>query len=188
MNMELPSYQYSDYQQDSWVNPSVPLPLVESVDSLIQSPPVKRAKSDIFTPQNSGLLEEIVYESQKLKSSKDASSHQSSTLMLDDVANVPRKGCELESEAHCDSNSPPHSAASAFSVHTPGSGSSSDEPQFVESILGCNKIETSNQMAISGLEFIRSGQFGHDIGCVRDKPVVTDVIAVLLGEDSSSDY
>ncbi|KAE8735546.1 Transcription factor MYB24 [Hibiscus syriacus] len=189
MNVELPSYQYSDYQQDSWVNPSVSLPLVESVDSLILSPPMKRAKSDIFTPQNSGLLEEIVYESQKLKSSKDDYSHHSSTLMLDDVANFPQKGCELESEACCDSNSPAHSAASAFSEHTPGSGSSLDEPQFVESILGCNnKNETSNRMAISGLEFLRSGQFGHDIGCVRDKPVVTDVIAALLGEDTSSDY
>ncbi|GMI97363.1 hypothetical protein HRI_003405600 [Hibiscus trionum] len=189
MNMELPSYQYSDYQQDSWVNTSVPLPLVESVDSLIQSPPMKRAKSDTFTPQNSGLLEAVVYESRKLKSSKDESYQQSSTLMLDDGANFPLKDCKLEHEAHCDSNSPSaHSAASALSEHTPGSGSSSDEPQFVESILGigCNsKNEMPNQMAISRLDdFLGPGQFGHDNGCTRDKPIVTDVIAALLGEDT----
>ncbi|KAK8502538.1 hypothetical protein V6N13_095597 [Hibiscus sabdariffa] len=181
MNMELPSYQYSDYQQDSWVNTSVPLPSVESVVSLILSPPMKRAKSDTFTPKNSGLLEAVVYESQKLKSSKDESHQQSSTLMLDDVADFPLKDCELDFEAHCDSNSPSaHSAASALSEHSPGSGSSSDEAQFVESILGCNgKNETPNQSAISGLDdFLRPGQRA------RDKPIVTDVIAALLGEDT----
>ncbi|KAK8601843.1 hypothetical protein V6N13_058480 [Hibiscus sabdariffa] len=191
MNMELPSYQYSDYQQDSWVNPSVPLSLFESDDSLIQSPPTKRAKSDVFTPQNSGLLEAVLYESQKLKSSKDDSCQQSSTLMLDDVADSPPKDCELEFEAHCDSNSPSlHSAASALSEHTHVSGSSSDELQFVEGILGCNSMnETPNEMAISQLDdFLGPGSFGHDNGCVREKPIVTDVIAALLGEDTRCGY
>ncbi|XP_039012894.1 transcription factor GAMYB-like [Hibiscus syriacus] len=120
MNMERPSYQYSDYRQDSWVNPSVPLPSVASVDSLIQSPPMKRAKSDIFTPQNSGLLEAILYESQKLKSSKDDSCQQSSASMLDDVTDSPLKDSRFEFEAHCDSSSPSaHSAASTLSEHTP---------------------------------------------------------------------
>ncbi|GMJ07035.1 myb domain protein 33 [Hibiscus trionum] len=187
MNMELPSYQYSDYQRDSWVNPSVPLPLVESVDSLIQSPPMKRAKSDIFTLQNSGLLEAVLYESQKLKSSKDDSCQQSSTLMLDDVTDFPLKDCKSEFEAHCDSNSPSaDSAASALSEHTTVSGSSSDELQFVESILGCNDgNETPNQMDIPQLDdFLGPGQFGHINGRVREKPIVTDVIAALLGEDT----
>ncbi|XVF69434.1 hypothetical protein PTKIN_Ptkin11bG0081300 [Pterospermum kingtungense] len=137
IKLELPSYQYSDTQQDSWGSSAVPLPLVESVDTLISSPPVERAKSGCFTPQNSGLLEAVLYESQKLKSSKDDSCQQSSTLVLDDVASFPLEHCEVELEAHYDPNSPlAHSAASVFSEYTPVSGSSSDEPQLVESILG----------------------------------------------------
>ncbi|XWS73694.1 hypothetical protein CRYUN_Cryun02cG0150800 [Craigia yunnanensis] len=173
--LELPSYQYSDTQQDSWVNPAVPLPLLESVDTLIQSPPTERAKSDCFTPQNSDLLEAVLYESQKLKSSKDDSYQQSSsTLVLDDVTNFPLKHCEIEFEAHCEPNSPlAHSAASIFSEYTPVSGSSSDEPQFVEGILD---------------DFLEPGQFGHDNGRVRDKPIVTVAIAALLGEDTCCGY
>ncbi|TYH53843.1 hypothetical protein ES332_D09G128500v1 [Gossypium tomentosum] len=192
MNLELPSYQYSDNQQDSWFNSSVPLALVESVDTLIQSPPMKRAKSECFALQNSGLLEAVLYESKKLNSSKDDSRQQSSNLMLDDVADFHLKDCELEFEAHCDPNSPSAlSAASVLSEHTPVSGSSlDDESQFVESILGGNgKNETPNQMAISGLDdFLGRGQFGHDNGCVNDKPIVTDVIAALLGEDACCGY
>ncbi|XVF19447.1 hypothetical protein REPUB_Repub11eG0111900 [Reevesia pubescens] len=191
IKLELPSFQYSDTQQDSGVNPAVPLPLLEYVDTLIQCPPIELAKSDCFTPQNSGLLEAVLYESQKLKSLKDDSCQQSSTSMLDDVANFPLKHSEIEFEAHCDPNSPlAHSTASVFSEYTPVSGSSSDEPKIVESIPGCNaKKETPNQMAVSRLDdFFRPSQFGHDNGSVSDKPIVTDAIAALLGEDTCCGY
>ncbi|WRX31542.1 SANT/Myb domain - like 10 [Theobroma cacao] len=192
IKLELPSYQYSDTQEDSWVNPAYPLPLVESVDNLIQSPSIEQAKSDYFTPQNSGLLEAVLHESQKLKSSKDDSCQQSSsTSVLDDVANFSLNHCEIEFEAHCDPNSPlAHSAASVFSEFTPVSGSSSDEPQFIESILGCNaQNKTPSQMAVARLDdFIGPGQFGHNNGCVRGKPSVTDAIAALLGEDPYCGY
>lgn len=135
--LELPSYQYSDTRQDSWGSSAAPLTLVDSVDTLIPSPPMERAKSGCFTPQNSGLLEAVLFESQKLKSTKDDSCQLSSTSMLDDVASFPLEHCEVEFEAHYDPNSPlAHSAASVFSEYTPVSGSSSDEPQLVESILG----------------------------------------------------
>ena len=55
---------------------------------------------------------------------------------------------------------------------------------------GCNgKKETPNQMAVPRLDdFLEPGQFGHDNGCVRDKPIVTDAIAALLGEDTCCGY
>ncbi|XVE79054.1 hypothetical protein DITRI_Ditri14bG0027100 [Diplodiscus trichospermus] len=190
--LELPSYQYSDTKQDSWGKPVVPLPSVESVDTLTQSPVTEQARSDCFSPQDSGLLEAVLYESQKLKSSKDDTHQQfSSTSMLDDVANFSLKHCEIELEAHYDPNSPlAHSATSVFSEFTPVSGSSPDEPQFVESILGCNgKKETPNQMAVSRLDdFLEPSQIGQDNGCARDKPIVTDAMAALLGEDTCCDY
>ncbi|XP_022752437.1 transcription factor GAMYB-like isoform X2 [Durio zibethinus] len=171
IKLELPSYQYSDIQQDSWGNPAVPLPLVESVDTVIQSPSMERVKSDCFTSQNTGLLEAVLYESQKLNSSKDDSFQQSSsTSMLDDVANFPLKHCEIELEAHCDPNSPlAHSATS---------------------VLRCKgKKEIPNQMADSRLDdFLEPGQFGHENRCVRDKPIVIDAIAALLGEDTGCGY
>ncbi|OMO53353.1 hypothetical protein CCACVL1_28695 [Corchorus capsularis] len=215
--LELPSNQYSDTQQDSWGNPPFPQPLIESVDTLIQSPPMEQA-SDGLTPQNSGLLEAVLYESQKF--SKDDSCQQSSTAsVLDDIGNHSHKQREMEYEAHCDSNSPlAHSAASVFSEYTPVSGSSSDEHQFVDSILGenilhpinlmactfiyinintiltlhagCNgKTETSKQTAVSGIDdFLGTGQFGHINGCAGNKPIVTDAIAALLGEDNCCGY
>lgn len=54
---------------------------------------------------------------------------------------------------------------------------------------GNGKNETPNQMAISELDdFLGHGQFGHDNVCVNDKPIVTDVIAALLGEDTCCGY
>ena len=54
----------------------------------------------------------------------------------------------------------------------------------------CNgKKETPNQIAISRLDdFLEPGQFGHDNRRVRDKPIVTDAIAALLGEDTCCGY
>ncbi|KAJ1381138.1 SANT/Myb domain [Sesbania bispinosa] len=69
MEMELPSLQYSQTQQGSWTGPASPLPSPESVATLIQSPPIEPIQSDPVSPQSSGLLEAIFYNSKSLQGS-----------------------------------------------------------------------------------------------------------------------
>lgn len=137
--LELPSLQYSEIQEDSWGTPASPLPSLESIDTLIQSPPTKQTQSDCHSPRSSGLLEAVLYESQTLKSSKKCSSHQTSDTSVavgDVVDSPPLNPCETAWEVYADPNSPlGHSVASVFSECTPISGTSSDEPG--ENILDC---------------------------------------------------
>ncbi|RDY12598.1 Transcription factor GAMYB, partial [Mucuna pruriens] len=71
MKLELPSLQYPETQHGSWGTPMSPLPSLESVDTLIQSPLVEPILSDPISPQTSGLLEAIVFNSKSLKGSSN---------------------------------------------------------------------------------------------------------------------
>ncbi|XP_050203684.1 transcription factor GAMYB-like [Mercurialis annua] len=133
VKLELPSLQYSDTQQDSWGRPTSPLPSLESVDTLIQSPSTEQSQSDCLSTRCDGTLEAVIYESQSLKNSKKCSKHQTSVTSVaprdvEDCPSIPRG---TEWEVHGDSNSPVgNSAASLFNACTPVSRSSSDEPGF----------------------------------------------------------
>nr|GMD64825.1 transcription factor GAMYB-like [Ipomoea batatas]GME06454.1 transcription factor GAMYB-like [Ipomoea batatas] len=136
--LELPSFQS---QMGSWGSPSSPLPSLESVDTLIQSPPTEHnTGSGSLSPRNSGLLDAVLYESQTLKHTKSNSSEQTSGafMMPGDImdSSCPDlHGTELE--AYGDPISPlGHSVASVFSEYTAISGSSLDEPQSVETMPG----------------------------------------------------
>ncbi|KAF1880542.1 hypothetical protein Lal_00011601 [Lupinus albus] len=73
MKSELPSLQYLEDQQGVWGMPTSPLPSLESVDTLIQSPPTDPARSDPLSPRSSGLLDAIIWESKNLKGSNSNS-------------------------------------------------------------------------------------------------------------------
>lgn len=143
MKLELPSLQYSDNQVGSWGTPSSPLPSLESVDTLIQSPPIEQTKSDCLSPRNSGLLEAVLYESRSLKMSKSNSCHPISngSVIPGEVADSSSQNIhETEWEAYADPISPlGHSAASVFSEYTPISGSSQDEHQSIKTVPGRRK-------------------------------------------------
>jgi myb proto-oncogene protein len=129
MKLELPSLQYSESQQDSWGTPTSPLPSLESVDTLIQSPPTKEMRSDGQSPRSSGLLEAVLYEYQTLKNSKKCSGHPTSdvSVVFGGVNVSPLNTSATEWEVYADLNSPSgHSASSLFSECTPVSGSSPD--------------------------------------------------------------
>ncbi|KAL0459062.1 UNVERIFIED_CONTAM: Transcription factor GAMYB [Sesamum latifolium] len=64
MKLELPSLQT---QVGGWGSPSSPLPNLESVDTLIQTPPTEHTLSYDYPPRNSGLLDAVLYESQTMK-------------------------------------------------------------------------------------------------------------------------
>ncbi|KAF5744995.1 MYB family protein [Tripterygium wilfordii] len=188
--LELPSLQYSETQQDSWGTPASPLPLLESVDTLIQSPPTEKIKSDCISPRSSGLLEAVLYQSQTLKSSK-LSSHQQNSVISDFPGDVvddsPLNPGKAEWKVCYDPNSPlGHSAASIFSEYTPVSGNSLNEPQSIENMPGCDveKKEAPSQIDFSRPDLLLgSGWFGHSGRHVKDQSLPTDPIEALLGDD-----
>nr|ATG24457.1 transcription factor GAMYB [Tapiscia sinensis] len=208
LKLELPSLQYSETRQDSWGTPASPLPSLESVDTLIQSPPTEQTQSECLSPRSNGLLEAVLYESETLKSSKKylcPKTWDTSVMPGDVVDSPPLNPCKTEWEAKGDPNSPlARSASSVFSERTPISASSSDEPHLVETMLGCevkpdmvNRVSTQDvqkkkiryQMEFSRPDALLDlSWFGHGNGCVNDQSIPTDAIAALLGEDISSDY
>ncbi|XP_060197085.1 transcription factor GAMYB-like [Lycium barbarum] len=116
--LELPSLQN---QTANWGPPASPLPSLESVDILIQSPPAGHSESGSLSPRNSGLLEAVLYESQTMKDSKDNS--------CPDL-----KGWET----YGDPFSPfSHFSASVFSEYAPISGTSLHELPSIATMSGC---------------------------------------------------
>ncbi|KAF5751640.1 transcription factor GAMYB-like [Tripterygium wilfordii] len=191
--LELPSLQYSETQQDSWGTPASPLPSLESVDTLIQSPPTEKTKSECISARSSGMLEAVLYQSQTLKSST-MSSHQQNSVIYDFPGDVvddsPMNPGKTVWEARHDPNSSlGHSAASIFSENTPVDGSSLDEPHSIENMPGCNieKKEAPSQIDLSRPDLLLgSGLFGHWGGHVKNQSLPTDPVEALLGEDVGS--
>ncbi|KAJ9172325.1 hypothetical protein P3X46_015574 [Hevea brasiliensis] len=193
MKLELPSLQYLDTQQDSWGTPTSPLLSLESVDTLIHSPPTEQTQSDFLSPRSSGLLEAVLYESQTLKNSKKCSD----TSVACGVENYPLNPYKTEWEVHGDPNSPlGHSAASVFSSCTPISGSSLDEPGFDVKPETANPVSTLyilDKEAPNQIDFMRpdvllgSGWFGLGGGCINDQSVRTDSVGSAFGDAVNSE-
>uniref|UniRef100_A0A2P2IHG1 Transcription factor GAMYB-like n=1 Tax=Rhizophora mucronata TaxID=61149 RepID=A0A2P2IHG1_RHIMU len=145
MKLELPSLQYSETQQDKWGTCSFMLPLLESVDTLLQSPPTEQTLSGCLSPRSNGLLEAVLYESQSLKNLKNVSVRQISDTSVtpDDLVHASILDyCGTKWEAHADLNSPiGHSTGSLLGDCTLNSGITSDEwgcdvkPEVVGQVL-----------------------------------------------------
>ncbi|KAF5930230.1 hypothetical protein HYC85_031103 [Camellia sinensis] len=209
MNPELPSLQYSDAQVGSWGTgtPSSPLPSLDSVSTLIQSPLTEQAQSDSLSRRNSGLLEAVLYESHTLKSSKNSSCDLTSNVSVvagDAMDSLSQNLRETQWEIHSDPISPlGHSTSSVFSECTPISGSSFDEPHSVEIFPECLakqeavdwvttkcdvNEENANQMMFLRPDFLlASNWFGHSTERGREHSVLNDTRGTLLGEDFNGD-
>lgn len=138
MKVELPSLQYSEARVGNWAS-LFPMPSIESVDTLIQTSQTEQIQVDCLSPSKTGLLEAVVYESGNLKRKYD-STHQASNTAIEGsnvVGNMPHNPYEAEWNLYGDPISPlGNSAASVFNVYTPLSGSSPDEAQSIETLLG----------------------------------------------------
>ncbi|KAH8499335.1 hypothetical protein Peur_074442 [Populus x canadensis] len=195
MKLELPSLQYSESQQDSWGTPTSPLPSLESVDTLIQSPPTKEMRSDGQSPRSSGLLEAVLYESRTLKNSKKCSGHPTSDVSVGfgGVHVSPLNTSATEWEVYADLNSPSgHSASSLFSECTPVSGSSPDgraynvEPEpvdqdlipYVEARKAPSQTDCNRPDVLLG-----SAWFAPSNNCHKDQFFQTDDVVAVLGGD-----
>ncbi|KAL5149839.1 Transcription factor GAMYB [Glycine soja] len=122
MKLELPSLQYPETQHGSWGTPMSPLPSLESVDTLIQSPTLEPILSDPISPQSSGLLEAIVYNSKSLKGSNNDLLLQETIATANEVANISTLNHSFQTEWDelGDPNSPlGQSAASVLTDYTP---------------------------------------------------------------------
>ncbi|KAM7528503.1 hypothetical protein LguiB_031913 [Lonicera macranthoides] len=220
--LELPSLQYSSDTQagggGSWCDPpSSPLPSLESVDTLIRSPPSndgptqQQQPDDSLSPRNNGLLESVLYESHTKKKSKKNSWHRHQ--YSSDGGSVAATGggfvvdggglttqlrdAEWGEMYGGDPNSPlGHSAISVFSEYTtPVSGSSFDDPDLVETVQEWNpkqynrNSDISNQMKFSRPDFLLgSNWFGPETEQGKHHSTVTDAIGQLLGEDCNFKY
>ncbi|KAJ6715795.1 TRANSCRIPTION FACTOR putative-RELATED [Salix koriyanagi] len=194
--LELPSLQYSESQQDSWGTPASPLPSLESVDTLIQSPPTKEMWSD-GQSSSSGLLDAVLYESRNLKNSKKCSGHPTSdvSVAFGEIHGSPLNPSETEWDVHADLKSPSgHSTSSLFSECTPVSGSSLDgraynvRPEPVDQVLipyaearkapnqtGCNKPDV----------LLGTAWFTPSNNCHKNQFFQTDDVAADLGTMNS---
>ncbi|XP_019163949.1 PREDICTED: transcription factor GAMYB-like [Ipomoea nil] len=158
---ELPSLQS---QMGSWYSPSSsPLPSLESIDTLIQSPPpTEHTESGSLSPRNSGLLDAVLYESQTLKHSKNnnTSSQQTTSDASIIRGSIVDNSCpdlhDTEWEAYGDPISPyGHSSASVFSEYTPAVNL--DEAQTV--VAGCKVKQEEEGMELSPMQ---CGDTGRD--------------------------
>ncbi|XP_009606602.1 transcription factor GAMYB-like [Nicotiana tomentosiformis] len=133
---ELPSLQN---QTANWGPPSSPLPSLESIDTLIQSPAAGHSESGSdLSPRNSGLLDAMLYGSQTMKASTD-NSHQEKSSFGDAVDN-----------SYADLISPlSHFTASVFSEYAPIDGSSLHEFPSLATMPGC-KVKQENIATSSG--------------------------------------
>ncbi|KAL2541000.1 myb domain protein [Abeliophyllum distichum] len=164
---------------------SSPLPSPETVNTLIWSPPTENTQLCSLSPQNSGLLDAVLYESQNLKNSKNNSCQQTSHASVMSVHIMGTSSHDLHKrqwEAFGNPISPLGSSLPLFNEYAPISRNLLDEqPQSVDTMPGCKgkeaavepipmqygeKSETANQTIFSTLDFfLASNCFGPEGPC-----------------------
>ncbi|KAL4281511.1 hypothetical protein GQ457_03G028470 [Hibiscus cannabinus] len=207
VKLELPSLQYPETDLGNWATLSCPPPLLESVDSFIQSPPpTSGLESDSLSPRNSGLLDALLHEAKTLSSAKNHASDKSSNSSTPgDIAegsdfNI----CETEWGKCGESLSPMgHSAISLFSECISASSSSLDEQLPAETVTESHvkpepadlvftpemqkeapiRLDSSRPDTLLVSNWLEQGSV-YD----KDQSILTDAISSLLGDDLSSGY
>ncbi|XP_073143568.1 transcription factor GAMYB-like isoform X2 [Henckelia pumila] len=150
--LELPSLQT---EMGSWSSPSTPLPSLDSVDTLIQTPPNESCNPACsLSPRNSGLLDAVLYESQAMKIPKKNSHQQTSDASgMDDDYIVDTSSQDLQKtvwEPYGVSVSPSsHSSHAVFNESTPINGNSWDEFKSIEVVPGYKEMEVSHLAPMS---------------------------------------
>ncbi|KAL6563719.1 hypothetical protein OROGR_002678 [Orobanche gracilis] len=200
---ELPSLQIQTCNVGS---PSFPLPLFEPVDVLIQTPPNGDASSSHLSPQNSGLLEEVLYESETLKNSNSNAFGQPSgvynNIGNNVVENSARGFHETKWEVYDEEASylgrSPSSVFSGSTPITPMSGNSLDEPCSAENMPVNELAGSLDQMQYDDnkveITFSRPDYLlaSNSVGPMRcpttnDHSLLENAMGKLLGDDLSRD-
>ncbi|KAB5573050.1 hypothetical protein DKX38_000244 [Salix brachista] len=210
VKLELPSLQYSETDLGGWGPSCSPSPLIESVDTFIQSPPTGTVESVCPSPRNSGLLDALLHEAKTLSSAKnqlsDKSSNSSTITPGDNADSFALNICEKEWEDYGHPISPlGHTATSLFSECTPISAneSSLDESPSAETFTEANvKSEPVDQIWTADREnesstwlditfpdaLLDSDWLEHDSACGKGQVIVNDAMGTLLGDDLGNEY
>ncbi|XP_052735290.1 transcription factor MYB33 isoform X1 [Vigna angularis] len=203
--LELPSLQYTETQHGSWITHGSPLPSLESVDTMIQSPPVESIPSDLISPQSSGLLEAIVYNSKSMKNSNTdlflpVITGTSNEAAGSSTLNHPYK---TEWDEQGELNSPfGQSAASVMTDYTPIS--SVDGPQSIETTqdhddklqaLTCVPNSSRKKRKSEQIDFSQRPDalfdlawFGNNTDYGISQSDLKDALSALLGEDYNDNF
>ncbi|KAL8531044.1 hypothetical protein ACS0TY_007889 [Phlomoides rotata] len=157
---ELPSLQS---QVDNWASPSSPLPSLESVDALIQTPPTEHTLPRHPSPQNSGLLDAVLHEAETMKISRN-SSHQESSNASNMVVNV----IDTSSQVIPDNRWEQYGDISTFLGHsssfcddTPLSGNSFEDPESLDAITGFSFEDEEEADMWARMQYDHKFQKGH---------------------------
>ncbi|KAJ1381498.1 SANT/Myb domain [Sesbania bispinosa] len=206
---ELPSLQYPEIDLGSW-GTSPPPPLLESVDDFIQSPtPISTLDSDCSSPQNSGLLDALLYQAKTLSSSKnhyyDKSSNSSTATPGDRVDSSALNMYDTELEDYADPVSP--FGASSILNECPAVSAnvmnSLDEQLPVQTFNGNivkleyvdqvwtpdSENQTMSLLNVTRPDFLLASDW-YELGSGHGKnqAIMTDATSTLLGDDIATDY
>lgn len=205
VKLELPSLQYPELDLGSW-GTSPPPPLHDSFDDFIQSPtPISTLESDSSSPQNSGLLDALIYQAKNLSSSKnnnsDKSSNSSAATPGDRADSSALNVYETEWEDYTDPVSP--FGATSILNECPAlsaNANSQDKQLHVQTFNGNNlklesvdKVRTSENQARSLLNTrpdLLLASIWHDPGSGHGKNqvITTEATTTLLGDDLATDH
>ncbi|MED6171077.1 hypothetical protein PIB30_037278 [Stylosanthes scabra] len=208
VKFELPSLQYPETDVGSW-STSPPPPLLESVDDFIQSPmPLSALDSDCSSPQNSGLLDALLYQARTLSSSKnhysDKSSNSSTATPCDRALSSTLNKYETDWDDYTDTVSPfgatsmlneyPAASASANSLdERPTVNSFNDKIVKTENVDQVWSPNSENQ-GMSAIKITRPDVLlasdWLQQGSERDmkQGSMADDISALCGDDLATDY
>ncbi|KOM49862.1 hypothetical protein LR48_Vigan08g068900 [Vigna angularis] len=208
VKLELPSLQYPELHLGSW-GTSPPPPMLESVDDFFQShTPISTLESDCSSPQNSGLLDALLYQAKTLSSSRnhcsDKGSNSSTATPGDRGDNSALNVYETEWEDYADPVSP--FGATSILNECPaliGSENSLDEQLSLQTFTGnIPKLEFVDQVwtpdnenqTLSFLNITRPDLLfasdWHELGFGHGKnqAITTDTTTTLLGDDFAADH
>ncbi|CAI9781688.1 unnamed protein product [Fraxinus pennsylvanica] len=193
MKLELPSLQHQETSLGQWRSPPLP-PVLELVDSFIQSPQSVPLPPDCPSPRSSGLLEALVYEANSMGNSRNQSSEKSTSSSKISCNNVTDSSALKTSSTvfggYHDPKSPlGNSTGSILSECTPTSATGSSLEENIscieqnwildeESRENLNQLHFSRPDALLGSCWIEQSAF-----CSKEHGTVTDDITALLGDD-----
>ncbi|KAG5130710.1 hypothetical protein JHK84_037107 [Glycine max] len=207
MKLELPSLQYPELDLGSWGS-SPPPSLLESVDDFLQSPTaISTLESDCSSPQNSGLLDALLYQAKTMSSSKnhcsDKSSNSSTATPGDRADSSILNVYETEWEDYADPVSPfgatsilnecPALRANANSLNgqLPVQTFTGNLPKLesVDQVWTPNNENlTLSLLNITRPDFLLASDW-YDLGSghCKNQTITTDAATAFLGDDLATD-
>nr|ACA29539.1 GAMYB protein [Glycine max]AEH05965.1 GAMYB1 protein [Glycine max] len=207
MKLELPSLQYPELDLGSWGS-SPPPSLLESVDDFLQSPTaISTLESDCSSPQNSGLLDALLYQAKTMSSSKnhcsDKSSNSSTATPGDRADSSILNVYETEWEDYADPVSPFGATSILNECPALRANANSLNGQLPVQTLTGNlpKLESVDQvwtpnnenltlslLNITRPDFLLASDW-YDLGSghCKNQTITTDAATAFLGDDLATD-